>query len=129
MTRSLFYSLLIVLCLSTYVSCTENEHDILLGRINTIEVQDTIHKNETFQLATHFSGGTNGCATASHLEIVESESTLLVSAYYKLPRKESACLQVIPLHHLEIEYSFSSTGVKTIRDAEGNVTHEILVIE
>ena len=129
MTRSLPYALLIVLCLATYISCTDNEYDILLGRIEKISSPDTVHVNQTFEISTTFSGGSNGCAVPSHLELDKADENLLVAAYYKIPRKESACTMAIPMHSITSEHSFSSAGFKTIRDIQGNVSKEILVIE
>lgn len=129
MTRSILYALLIVLCLSTYISCTDNEYDILLGRIESISVPDTVRVNHTFEISTSFSGGTNGCAIPSHVEINHSEENAIIAAYYKVPREEVACTMVIPSHHLKSELVFSSTGKKTLQDVKGSVVKEILVIE
>jgi hypothetical protein len=129
MTRSLPYALLIVLCLSTYISCTDNEYDILLGRIEKINSPDTVYVNQTFKISTTFSGGSNGCATPSHLEFDNADENLLVAAYYKIPRTESACTMAIPIHSITSEHSFSNAGFKTIRDIQGNVSKEIFVIE
>ncbi|WP_306643571.1 hypothetical protein [Sanyastnella coralliicola] len=110
-------------------ACSSDEYDILKGNVNAISGPDSIKINTPFEVQVTFTGGTNGCATADHLENSRTDTTIQVLAYYRVPREEQICTMVVPMHSLTMSCTLSSPGKHVFVSENGEEMFAVVGVE
>jgi hypothetical protein len=121
-----YRSLLLFVCLFM-ISCSkdfDNNRDIgiHLGNIYKIESLGNISLGQSDTILIYFSGGSNGCFHADHLEADTLGTTILFKAYYNYPLEPQMCPQNAPT--FSETYIFKPTSVGTYRYKSFNTEAE-----
>jgi len=114
-----YKSILIFVCLFM-ISCSkdaDNNRDkaIHLGSIFKIESLGNISLEQSDTILISFSGGTNGCCYADHLEVSTLGNTVLFKAYYNYPLEPQMCPQNAPTFSTKYIFKPSSVGTYTYK--------------
>lgn len=121
-----FRSALLFVCLFM-ISCSkdlDNNKDIgiHIGNIYKIESLGNISLGQSDTILISFSGGSNGCFHADHLEVNTLGTTILFKAYYNYPVEPQMCPQNAPT--FSITYIFTPSLIGTYRYKSFNTEAE-----
>lgn len=102
------------------MNCAKEEdptgYRISIGKIDKIESLSNISLGQTDTIVITFSGGTNGCAHADHLEPSIFGNTIFFKTYYNYPTDPRIiCTCNIPIHTLKYYFKPPSVGTYTYK--------------
>lgn len=109
-----------------FTACSSDEYDILKGNVTDIVGPESIPIDTPFELEVIFSGGTDGCAAADHLEHTKTDTSFQIVAYYRYPRGEQICTMHIPTHKLNLSCTLTQPGEHVFMTEHGEVMHTVV---